>query len=95
MEEYCPANSYVTAMFHPTIGQCAHQYISSTATPEMGMIPTRNKETLVDSHIAKDMSKFSQSKHSWVYEAIKELERLTANLVSSTTKLWTPASDLA
>ena len=33
------ATSYVAATFHPTIGQRAHQYLSITATPEMGMIP--------------------------------------------------------
>ena len=34
-----PATSYVAATFHPTIGQRAHQYLSNTATPELGMIP--------------------------------------------------------
>ena len=28
-----PATSYVTAMFHPTIGQRAHQSLNNTATP--------------------------------------------------------------
>ena len=36
-----PATSYVAATFHPTIGQCAHPSLSSTATPELGMIPSR------------------------------------------------------
>ena len=49
----CPATIYVTATFHPTIGQCAHQSLSDTATPELGMISSRNKGTLVDSYIAK------------------------------------------
>ena len=40
-----PAISYVAATFHPTIGQCAHQSLSTTATLELGMIPTRNKGT--------------------------------------------------
>ena len=40
-----PATSYVVATFHPTIGQRAHQSLSNTATPELGMIATRNKET--------------------------------------------------
>ena len=31
--------SYVPAMFHPTISQCAHQSLNITATPELGMIP--------------------------------------------------------
>ena len=52
--------SYVVATFHPTIGQRAHQYLSTISTPDLGMIPTRNKGTLADSHIAKDLSKFSQ-----------------------------------
>ena len=34
-----PTTSYVTATFHPTIGQRAHQSLSNTATPELGMIP--------------------------------------------------------
>ena len=34
-----PTTSYVTATFHPTIGQHAHQYLSNTATLELGMIP--------------------------------------------------------
>ena len=33
------ANIYVAATFHPTIGQCAHQSLSNTVTPELGMIP--------------------------------------------------------
>ena len=33
------ATSYVTATFHPTIGQRASQSISNAATPELGMIP--------------------------------------------------------
>ena len=53
----CPATNYVTTMFHPTIVHCAHQYLNSIATPELGMIPTRNKGTLTDSHIAKDTTK--------------------------------------
>ena len=28
-------------MFHPTIGQRAHQSLSNTATPKLGMIPPR------------------------------------------------------
>ena len=39
-----PATSYVAATFHPTIGQCAHQSLSNSATLELGMISTRNKE---------------------------------------------------
>ena len=43
-EEACPSTSYVTAKFHPTIGQCVPQSLNNTATPKLGMIPTRNKE---------------------------------------------------
>ena len=52
LKRICPTTSYVTAMFHPTIGQCAHQSLSNTATPEMGMIPqgVRVKAGL---HVAK------------------------------------------
>ena len=59
------------------------------------MIPTRNKGTLADSHIGKDITRTQPSQHSWVYQAAKELERLTTKLVSSTPKLWTPAPDLS
>ena len=47
-----PTTSYVAATFHPTIGQRAHQSLSNTATPELGMIPQgiRVKASL---HIAK------------------------------------------
>ena len=47
-----PATSYVAATFHPTIGQRAHQSLSNTATPKLGMIPQgiRVKAGL---HIAK------------------------------------------
>ena len=34
-----PTTSYIAAMFHPTIGQLAHQSLSNAATPELGMIP--------------------------------------------------------
>ena len=34
-----PATSYVATTFHPTMGQRAHQSLSKTATPELGMIP--------------------------------------------------------
>ena len=44
--------SYIAATFHPTIGQHAHQSLSNTATPKLGMIPQgiRVKAGL---HIAK------------------------------------------
>ena len=34
-----PATIYVATTFHPTIGQHAHQSLSNTATPKLGMIP--------------------------------------------------------
>ena len=77
------ATSYVAATFHPTIGQCAHQSLSNTTTPKLGMIPTRIKGTLGNSHIAKDTTRTQPSQHSWVYQAIQEMERLTTKLVSS------------
>ena len=60
-EEARLATSYVVATFHPTIGQCAHQYLNNTATPKLGMVPTRNKGTLAGSHIAKVYQNFSQA----------------------------------
>ena len=42
LKEACPATSYVTATFHPTIGQRACYSLSITATPELGMISTGN-----------------------------------------------------
>ena len=47
-----PATSYVAATFHPSIGQCAHQSLSNTATPELGMIP-QGVRVKVGLHIAK------------------------------------------
>ena len=47
-----PATSYVATMFHPTIGQRAHQSLSNTATPKLGMVSPRNKEQ-AGLHIAK------------------------------------------
>ena len=32
------ATRYIAATFHPTIGHCAHQSLSNTATPELGII---------------------------------------------------------
>ena len=47
-----PGSSYVAAMFHPTIGQHAHQSLNNTAITKLGMIPQgiRVKEGL---HIDK------------------------------------------
>ena len=45
-----PATSYVATTFHPTIGQCAHQSLSTTSTPELGMIPQGTKEHQAPTH---------------------------------------------
>ena len=91
-----PANSYVAAMFHPTIGQCAHQPISSTATLELGMIPTRNKGTTTGSHIAKAITKFSQAKTKFGFiRLLRSWKGWTTKLVSSTIEILKPAPDLA
>ena len=47
-----PTTSYVAAMFHPTIGQLAHQSLSNAATLELGMIPPRIRVN-AGSHIAR------------------------------------------
>ena len=93
-EEACPETSYVAATFHPTIGQCAHQYLSSTATSSWELFPQgiRNSRRLTHS---KGYHKIQPSQHSWVYQATKEMERLTTNLVSSSTELWTPTPNLS
>ena len=77
------------------IGPCAHQSLRNNATPELGMIPTRNKGTLAGSQKAKGISKFSQSKHNWVYQDVREVEGWIAKIVSLITELWTLAPDLA
>ena len=66
-----PTTSYVAATFHRMISQRAHQSLSNTTTPELGMIPQgiRVKAGL---HIAKVYTK-QLSQHSWVYQAVKEL----------------------
>ena len=88
-EEACLATSYVIATFHPTIGQCSHQSLSTTATPELGMIPIRNNGTLEGSHVAKDISKLSQAKTTFGFIRIpRRWESWTAKLVSSTIELW-------
>ena len=95
MKKACPATIYVAATFHPTIGQCAHHSLSTTDTPELGMIPIRNKGTLAGSHIAKDISKFIQAKTFGFIKLIRRRKAWTSKLVSSTTEPWTPALDLA
>ena len=61
LKKSCPATSYVVATFHLTIGQCAHQSLSNTATPELGMISSWSKGILADSYIAKGATKLSQA----------------------------------
>ena len=77
LKRSCPTTSYVAAKFHPTIGQCAHQSLSNTATHELGMIPTRNKGTTVGTHIATIHIKIQPiQNYIWVYQDTKEVERL-------------------
>ena len=82
----CSATSYVDAASHPTIVQCTHQSLSSTATPKLGMIPTSNKGTTTSSHITKDISKSCQAKTTFGF--ISLLWRWRASIcrpMSSTT----------
>ena len=60
MEEYFPATSYVAATFHPTIGQCAHQFLSNTTTLELGMIPQGIRGKLAGSHVDKDTQNLAE-----------------------------------
>ena len=57
-----PATSYVTATFHPTIGQRAHPSLSNTTTPELGMIP-QGLRVNAGLHIAKVYK--AENQHSW------------------------------
>ena len=68
------ATSYVAATFHPTIGQRAYQSLSNAATHELGMILQGIREP-AGLHIAKDVQNTQPSQQSWVYQAIKELEK--------------------
>ena len=38
----CLETNYVAIMFHPTTCQCAHQYLNTISTLNLGMISTRN-----------------------------------------------------
>ena len=85
-------------MFHPTIGQCAHQSLSNIATPELGMIPQGVEKT---SRITRSQRYTTQpSQHGLVYQAkgpqqdiakptelglsgYQEMETLAAKLVGS------------
>ena len=64
-----PATSYVIATFHPTIGQCAHQSLSITATLELGMIPQGTRE-ITGSHIAQNQNITVKPTHRWVSQTI-------------------------
>ena len=55
-----PATSYVAAMFHPTIGQLAHQSLSNAATPKLGMIPPRIRVN-AGLHITKGIQSVNQT----------------------------------
>ena len=79
LKEARPATNYITTMFHPTIGHCAHQSLSTTTTPELGMILTRNKGTTTGSHIAKDTSKLSQAETTFGF--IRLLRRWKVELL--------------
>ena len=94
LEEACPATSYIATTFHPTIGQCAHKSLSTPATPEMGMISTRNWGT-TSSHITKHIkTQPSQSTVGFI-RLLRQWKGRIAKLVSSTTELWTPSLDLS
>ena len=67
-----PATSYVAATFHPTIGQRAHQSLSNTATPELGMIPPGIRVN-AGLHIAK-VANTQPNPHHRVHQVVKELE---------------------
>ena len=58
-----PTTSYAAATFHPTIGQCAPQSLSNTATPELGMIPQGKR-------------KLSRLTHSQGYPKIQPNQRV-------------------
>ena len=54
-----PATSYVTATFHPNIGQLAHQSLINAVTPELGMIPPRIRVN-AGLHITKGIQSVNQ-----------------------------------
>ena len=59
-----PATSYVTATFHPNIDQCAHQSLSLTATPKLGMIPQGTREQ--QAYTWQYHTSTVKPKHRWV-----------------------------
>ena len=78
MKEACPITNYIPTTFHLDKCQCAHQSLSNTATPELGMISYRDKGTLANSYIAKDAIKLSQANtigfHRLSSQANKQLD---------------------
>ena len=68
--------------------------LSAHCHPQDGHDSSSNKGPSRFTHI-QGYNKTQPSQQSWVYQATKELERLTTNLVSSTIELWTSAPDLA
>ena len=62
--------------------------------PSWALFPQGIRNTIRVTH-SQGYNKTQAFQHSWVYQATKEMERLTAKLVSSTTEVWTPAPNLA
>ena len=58
------ATSYVTATFHPAIGQRAHQSLSNATTPELGMIPQGTREQ--QAYMQQNHTPTVKPTHSWV-----------------------------
>ena len=57
---------------------------------------TMSKGTVIGSHIAKDILKFSQSKTKFGFiRMLRRWKGWTTKLVSSAIEIWTPAPDLA
>ena len=70
-------------MFHPTIGQSAHQSLNNTATPELGMIPQGIRGNLARSCVAKDTQQYIAKPTKLGLSGYRELETLAAKLVGS------------
>ena len=63
--------------------------------PELGMISTKNKGTLEDSHIAKDIAKLIQANKVGFIRLQRSWKSWNIKLVNSNTEIWTPALDRA
>ena len=70
-------------MFHPTIGQCSPKSLSNTATPELGMIPKRNKELSRLIHSQRYTTIHSQANVVGFIKPSGSWGKLTAKLVGS------------